>query len=158
MKTELVNNSVAHAEPSKQASKKISLNLSRKRIDYLPQVQSSRFHIPMTIRDALKLSSNKVDLEQALKFGLLDKRHLDLHWNTASGGEQKRILLTRSLLKDPDILVLDEPLNHLDVHSRDTICKALSDFVRRENKAIVMVSHDITSLQSYAGDKIRFWR
>ena len=138
-------------------SKYISISVCRKKLDYLPQVQSSNFHIPMTIRDALNLAaSDASDIEKAMSFGLLEKRHLTLHWNTASGGEQKRVLLTRSLLKDPDVLILDEPLNHLDAHSRNKICEALNLFVSRPNKAIIMVSHDLESISKYAQSKLRY--
>ena len=110
----------------------------------------------MTIKDALSLTARgRSDINKAMSFGLLEERHLGLHWNTASGGEQKRVLLTRSLLKDPDVLMLDEPLNHLDALSRDKICDALNAFVSRPNKAIIMVSHDLEYI-ALCGAKLRF--
>ena len=143
--------------PKGKAASRIKVNIERKKLDYLPQVQSSNFHIPMTIEDALKLAlKDKVDMEKVMSFGLLEKRHLALHWNTASGGEQKRVLLTRSLLKDPEVLILDEPLNHLDAHSRNKICEALSNFVSRKNKAIIMVSHELESITKYAPSQLRY--
>ena len=144
-------------KPKKSAAKSIKLCFDKRKLDYLPQVQSSNFHIPMTIKDALSLTARgRSDINKAMSFGLLEERHLGLHWNTASGGEQKRVLLTRSLLKDPDVLMLDEPLNHLDALSRDKICDALNAFVSRPNKAIIMVSHDLESISHYAGAKLRF--
>ena len=143
-------------KPSKENFACIKTATNSLKIDYLPQVQSSSFHIPMTLWDTLRLSLSNIETEEALSYGLLEPRHLKLHWNTASGGEQKRVLLTRMLLKDPDILILDEPLNHLDSESRDAICKALCQFVSRKNKAILMVSHDLKSLKQFAEDKIRY--
>jgi len=86
----------------------------------------------------------EVRLEQILKIGLLDAPHLGLAWNTASGGERKRTLLTRTLLQGPELLLLDEPMNHLDYASQERVKHALSAFLadhKNKTRGIVLVSH-----------------
>jgi len=62
----------------------------------------------------------------------------DAKIGTLSGGEKRRVALTRLLLQEPDVLLLDEPTNHLDIDMREALAEALSDF----EGAIVLVSHD----------------
>lgn len=120
-------------------------DVSRKEIAYLPQLQQAAFHIPMTLWDVLRIS-HKGSLKEGavLRWGLLEKEQLRLAWNTASGGEKKRTLLTRALLHNPRVLILDEPLNHLDRKSREQVSQVLDDFMSMDGKrSIVLVSHDL---------------
>ena len=55
-----------------------------------------------------------------------------------SGGQQNRLLLARLLLAEPDIMLLDEPSNHLDIDATQW----LEDFLLASNQAILVVSHD----------------
>ncbi|MDX1963146.1 MAG: ABC-F family ATP-binding cassette domain-containing protein [Pirellulales bacterium] len=57
---------------------------------------------------------------------------------TLSGGQQNRLLLAKLLLSDPDIMLLDEPSNHLDIEATEW----LEDFLRGTSRAILVVSHD----------------
>ena len=61
-----------------------------------------------------------------------------------SGGEKRRIALTRLLLEKPDILLLDEPTNHLDLEMRLALTMALQEF----SGAVLVVSHDRHLLKS----------
>lgn len=55
-----------------------------------------------------------------------------------SGGQLKRVALANVLLTDPDLLILDEPTNHLDID----MIEWLEGYLRRNNKALLMVTHD----------------
>jgi len=116
------------------------------RIGYIPQLANTETHLPLTLRDVLKISvDGLLNLDAIFKLALIENRDLDLRWNTASGGERKRVLLTRALIKDPALLILDEPLNHLDSDSRTRTISALRDFLQSPNglpKALILVSHD----------------
>jgi ATP-binding cassette subfamily F protein 3 len=57
---------------------------------------------------------------------------------TLSGGQQRRLALARLLLAAPDVLLLDEPSNHLDI----TMTRWLEDYLVRQPQGMILVSHD----------------
>ncbi len=74
----------------------------------------------------------------AAGLGLADDR-LDLHVGALSGGERRRLELTRILFAGSEVLLLDEPTNHLDADARDW----LLEFLRSFRGALVVISHDL---------------
>jgi ATPase subunit of ABC transporter with duplicated ATPase domains len=86
------------------------------------------------------------DIENRLKRMLVDigLDHLDLNrgFNTLSGGEATRIILAGLMLQNPDLLVLDEPTNNLDVRSKAALYRMLSQW----SGGLLVVSHDRTLL------------
>ncbi len=77
-------------------------------------------------------------LKQALQQVGLDERDWDKPTAVLSGGQKKLILLAKLIVRQPDLLLLDEPDNHLDVAAKQHLEKLLS----RYSGAIVIVSHD----------------
>jgi ATP-binding cassette subfamily F protein 3 len=86
-----------------------------------------------------------------------------------SGGQQNRLLLARLLLAEPDVMLLDEPSNHLDIEATEW----LENFLRDTDQAMIIVSHDryfldrVTdrtlelyrgTVDSYAGNFSAYWR
>lgn len=142
------------------------VTVSRKKIGFLPQLQNTEFHLPLTLLDVLEISAgNKIEPREIIEIGLLDRAHLQLAWNTASGGERKRTLLTRLLLQKPSLLLLDEPMNHLDTESRKRVQRALSEYLsiagpiaqagaRNSERAIALVSHDKALASGLSAGKI----
>ena len=63
---------------------------------------------------------------------------LDQAMSTLSGGEQKKVALSRILIDDTNLLLLDEPTNHLDIR----MIEWLEDLLSRQRLAILMVTHD----------------
>src|SRR5919198_816329 len=57
---------------------------------------------------------------------------------TFSGGQQSRLMLARLLLSSPDVMLLDEPSNHLDI----TATRWLEDYLSKQPEAMLIVSHD----------------
>lgn len=67
---------------------------------------------------------------------LRDKPFLQL-----SSGEQRLALLARAFVKDPELLILDEPLHGLDTYNRYRVKKIIEAFCRRRDKTLIMVTH-----------------
>ena len=58
-----------------------------------------------------------------------------------SSGEQRLVLLARAMVKDPELLILDEPLHGLDERNRQHVKQVIEAFCQRRNKTLVMVTH-----------------
>jgi zinc/manganese transport system ATP-binding protein len=66
-----------------------------------------------------------------------------------SGGEQQRLLIAQALLRRPELLLLDEPLESLDVPSQAGISALVRDICRKEKVAVIMVAHDVNPILPY---------
>lgn len=69
------------------------------------------------------------------------KRYADTTFLKLSSGEQRLVLLARVFVKDPSLLILDEPLHGLDLKNRRLVKDIIEVFCRRKNKALLMVTH-----------------
>lgn len=79
--------------------------------------------------------------------GLADYENEKVH--TLSGGEQQRVAIARLLLKNPSLILADEPTGSLDLENRDTVVgifKKLND----QGKTIIMVTHDTDLVQHFS--------
>lgn len=70
-----------------------------------------------------------------------------------SGGMRQRAALIRTLALKPDLLLLDEPFSALDYQTRLTVCDDISSIIRKNGKAAVLVTHDLSEAIS-AADRI----
>ena len=68
---------------------------------------------------------------------------------TLSGGERRRLALATLLVQDPQLMLLDEPVNHLDVHHQISALELLSRLIREHGKSLVMVLHDVNLAARY---------
>ena len=70
-----------------------------------------------------------------------------------SGGEQQRLLIAQALIRRPQLLVLDEPLDSLDVPSQAGISALIQRVCREQGVAVLLVAHDVNPILSYL-DKV----
>ena len=70
-----------------------------------------------------------------------------------SGGMRQRVALIRTLATNPDLLLMDEPFSALDYQSRLVISDDIYNILRKENKTMIMVTHDIAEAISMC-DKV----
>lgn len=113
------------------------------RFGYVPQRLSVSATMPMKVGRFLSLAQvSKAHRNEALS--ILSIRHLlgrQLH--QLSGGELQRVLLARAISRKPDILVLDEPLQGVDVLGQIELYRLIASLRDTLDCAILMVSHDL---------------
>ena len=113
------------------------------RMAYLPQ--NPHFGGHTTIRQYIS-SAEKAEDEDEWTYehrveeilSRLGINNLDQSIDTLSGGEQKKVALSRILIDNVNLLLLDEPTNHLDIQ----MIEWLEDFLNKQRLAILMVTHD----------------
>ncbi|HEV3173851.1 MAG TPA: metal ABC transporter ATP-binding protein [Actinocrinis sp.] len=66
-----------------------------------------------------------------------------------SGGEQQRLLIAQALVRRPRLLLLDEPLDSLDLPNQASVAALIHRISRRENVAVIMVAHDVNPILPY---------
>ena len=114
------------------------------RIGYVPQTMLCEQSMPMTVARFLRLRRqvSKADISTvAQETGI--EHALNKALFALSGGELQRTLLARSLLGNPELLVLDEPAQNLDVSGQFAFYKLLGRVRERRQVSILMVSHDL---------------
>ncbi|KUJ93968.1 MULTISPECIES: metal ABC transporter ATP-binding protein [Archaeoglobus] len=121
------------------------------RVGYLPQREEILLEAPLTVSQVIKLPllarGKKVGdskLREALSMVGLDGFE-DKLFSELSGGQQQKVLLARALISDPEILLLDEPFNGVDVPSQEKIVEVLAE-MSSKGKTVVAVVHNINPL------------
>jgi zinc/manganese transport system ATP-binding protein len=66
-----------------------------------------------------------------------------------SGGEQQRLLIAQALVRRPQLLLLDEPLDSLDLPNQAVVAALVGEICRGEGVAVVLVAHDVNPLLPY---------
>jgi zinc/manganese transport system ATP-binding protein len=66
-----------------------------------------------------------------------------------SGGEQQRLLIAQALARHPQLLILDEPLDSLDLPSQAGVAALVSRIARTQGVAVLLVAHDVNPLLGY---------
>jgi cell division transport system ATP-binding protein len=72
-----------------------------------------------------------------------------------SGGEQQRVSIARAILNKPQLILADEPTGNLDPETSEEIMQLLLALAKEENTAILMSSHDITTIEKFQGRVIK---
>jgi zinc/manganese transport system ATP-binding protein len=76
-------------------------------------------------------------------------RLLDRPVGELSGGEQQRLLIAQALVDQPSILLLDEPLDSLDISNQQAISALVQSICREQNVTVALVAHDVNPILSY---------
>ncbi|MGI6151978.1 MAG: ABC transporter ATP-binding protein [Christensenellales bacterium] len=84
--------------------------------------------------------------------GLLDLK--DKSVLEVSGGELQRVFLAQVLAQDPKLILLDEPVNHLDLVFQKRVLELLDGWMREKGRAIVSVVHDLSLAKAYGTDAL----
>ena len=114
-------------------------------IGYMPQKLSLGSLMPITVRRFLMLTKhhNTAALAPELLANLAIEKLLDMPLQNISGGELQRVLLARALLNKPDLLILDEPTQGVDITGQVELYQLINQAKEHSKCGVLMVSHDL---------------
>ena len=90
---------------------------------------------------AASLNKNSLNVDEILKRVGLEKRCNNFP-SQLSGGEQQRVAIARALVKNPDLLLCDEPTGALDSKTGAQILDLLYEICKKNNKTVIIVTHN----------------
>ena len=121
---------------------------SELRIGYMPQKLYVDPTLPLTTHRFLRLadvSASACDEALALT-GISDLKNNS--FQSLSGGEIQRVLLARAILRRPNLLVLDEPVQGVDINGQNELYRIITNLKETLNCGVVLVSHDLHLVMS----------
>jgi zinc transport system ATP-binding protein len=110
---------------------------------YVPQKFNPSASLPLRVQDLLDLEFCEKRLRQEIIHDTGISKLQESRVQQLSGGERQRVLLARALLRQPDILILDEPMQGLDIQSEAELYEYVRSLPERYGCAVLMVSHDL---------------
>lgn len=129
------------------------------RMAYVPQLETVNWNFPVTVMECVLMSrtrgrrvpwasrKEKADVHAVLErlgIGGLSERHI----RELSGGQQQRMFLARALLRQPQLLLMDEPTSGVDVSTRHDVLHLLAD-LHEDGVAIVLTTHDLNGMAAH---------
>ena len=133
----------------------------RHRVALVPQRSEVDWNFPVTVGQVVMMgrfvhlgwmkrpsSADHAAVDKALrtmKITDLAKTHI----GRLSGGQQQRVMLARALAHDADLLLLDEPLNNVDVATQELMFHVLEDLCAQRGRTAIVSTHDIGILQDH---------
>lgn len=114
------------------------------RIGYVPQKVSVDWTLPLTVERLMTLTGavSREKVTKAMQAAGIDHRAKS-EVQTLSGGEFQRALLARALVREPDLLVLDEPVQGVDFSGEIAIYQLIREIRDRTGCGILLISHDL---------------
>lgn len=130
------------------------------RVGYVPQRIDIERDLPLTVQEFLDLApefssqnGKKNSAKQVLEFVHLAENFLSKSISTLSAGEFQRMLIAFALIRQPEILLFDEPTASIDIGGQETIYELLHKLQDIQHFALILISHDLTMVYRYA-DKV----
>jgi ABC-type Mn2+/Zn2+ transport system ATPase subunit len=133
-------------------------------IGFVPQHCDINPSLPTTVREFVSLGlvglrvprvERPARIARAIErvgLGALARRD---YWSL-SGGQRQRALVARGLVREPLLLILDEPMNHLDPDAEESLLADLVTLNRRDRLALVLVTHDVAMAERHASHLATF--
>ncbi|MBQ8165431.1 MAG: ABC transporter ATP-binding protein [Lachnospiraceae bacterium] len=132
-----------NGEKTADMNEKSLTKYRRKHLGYIFQMYNliPNLNIKENIEVGAYLSDNPLDVDEILKtLGLYEHRHKLP--NQLSGGQQQRCAIGRAIVKNPDILLCDEPTGALDYNTSKDILKLIEDVNKKYGNTVIMVTHN----------------
>ena len=129
-----------------EGSNTISQNI---KISYVPQKISIDWSLPLRVIDFMNITEKfaKNEIEEALSMTGI-KKLIFRDVKNLSGGEFQRLLMARAIAKNPDFLVLDEPVQGVDYPGEIALYKVIQEIVKNLNCGILLISHNLHVVMS----------
>ena len=119
------------------------------KISYVPQKISIDWSLPLRVIDFMNLiEKNNINniIETLSITGIGDLLYQDVR--NLSGGEFQRLLMARAIIKEPDFLVLDEPVQGVDYPGEIALYKTIQEIVKNVKCGILLISHNLHVVMS----------
>ena len=150
----MINSEDISAVSRKELAKKIAL-LSQSTQVFFPYtvhetVSMGRYAYSQGFLKSLSAKDREIIEDILTKLDIWDIK--DRMIDELSGGTLQRVLLAKTLAQTPDLILLDEPANHLDLKHQIDLLKFLKTWVEENNKTLISVFHDL-NLARLFGDK-----
>jgi zinc/manganese transport system ATP-binding protein len=110
-------------------------------------LDGDRWGIPVRLRASSRRDATARIDEVLARVGAGDYAHRPV--GELSGGEQQRVLIAQALVRRPSLLILDEPLDSLDLPNQASVAALLQQICRDEDVTVVIVAHDVNPILSY---------
>ena len=119
------------------------------RTSYVPQRLDVNWSLPLSVHRFMKLTNRASNSEIELALSSTETSHLaSKQMSQLSGGEFQRVLLARAILRNPDLLVLDEPVQGVDYNGEIALYKLIDNIRNRLNCGVLLISHDLHVVMS----------
>ncbi|HXK87027.1 MAG: ABC transporter ATP-binding protein [Phycisphaerae bacterium] len=139
------------------------LALLRRRIGYIPQLLPGRMEMPLTVREVVAMGrtahagllrsltrqDHRLVDEWIERLGLSDLAGQT--YGAISGGEQRRTLIARAMVQEPELLLLDEPTANLDLGGRERLVSIVEELYRQNSLTVLLVCHELEVLPACCG-------
>lgn len=127
-------------------------------IGFMPQKIQIDPTLPLTVKRFLQLGLKKAEHNTTQIETIAQELQVDNHLNQAvqslSGGEMQRVLLARALIRNPDLLVLDEPVQGIDLQSQSQIYQLIHEQQQKRQCGVLMISHDLHLVMKHTDEVI----
>ena len=130
-------------EKMEEMKEKALTEYRRRHLGYVFQMYNliPNLNVKENIEVGAYLSDRHLDIDELLHtLGLYEHRHKLP--NQLSGGQQQRTSIGRAIVKNPDILLCDEPTGALDYHTSKEILKLIEDVNQKYGNTVIMVTHN----------------
>ena len=132
-----------NGEKTADMNEKALTNYRRRHLGYVFQMYNLilNLNVKENIEVGAYLSDKSLDIDELLKtLGLYEHRHKLP--NQLSGGQQQRTAIGRAIVKNPHILLCDEPTGALDYNTSKEILKLIEDVNQKYGNTVIMVTHN----------------
>ena len=119
------------------------------KVGYVPQKISIDWTLPIRVIDFMSLTEEPTDEQISVALNLTGVEHLrNKNLGNLSGGEFQRVLIARAIAKQPDLLVLDEPVQGVDFKGEIALYELIKKISEELNCGILLISHDLHVVMS----------